>query len=192
MTTTSSSPSYAQPTNPRSFASVNPKPIFPLHDPPAHLLSSPPSLPAEAQSRRPDACPIEGYLVSTHIVPAAYPRQTPYVKVSYKILKHDASTSLQERRAGVQSIAEGFEETRRRITRGKPAADVEEGYLLWNVVNRYYPKKSRPASAKGITLFLSHANGFSKEVSSITLLHRSLFKQQLFSFRYGNLSFVCF
>lgn len=75
------------------------------------------------------------------------------------------------RRRSVQSVVEEFQETKRRHMRDDISPDREETFLLWNVVNRYYPEKGRPAGARAITLFLSHANGFSKEVSSVTFLN---------------------
>lgn len=159
-----SSQSYPPPTSPRPFQSVNPKPVFPLHDPPDKLLQNPPSLPEEARQRRPESCPIAGYLVSTHIVPAAYPRQTPYIKPSDTILAHDANPSFKDKRLTVQKVADEFQAVRHKYHYEGPPPDPEEPYLLWNCINRYYPKANRPAGAKGVTLFLSHANGFSKEV----------------------------
>ena len=159
--------SYPRPYKSRAFASVGPRPIHPLLDPPAHLLDSPPSLPPEAASRRPDSCPIDGYVVSTHLLPAAYPRQAPYVKIHEKILKHDASDSMIERRRSVQDVAELFRDSRLQYRQGKLSEpNTREEDLLWNVVNRYYPTKRKPEGKKGVTLFLSHANGFHKEVSS--------------------------
>lgn len=157
--------SYPRPAKLRAPSCEEPRPILPLFDPPTHLLNSPPTLPQEAALRQAESCAIDGYRNSTHIFPAAYPRQTPFVKIHDKILKHDASNNLDERRRSVQDVVEIFRETRLKYRQGGlNSPDLQEGYLLWNVVNRYYPKEKKPAGRKGVTLFLSHANGFHKEV----------------------------
>ena len=159
--------SYPPPTSGKTWNTVNPRPLHPLREPPAHLLVNPPPLPDEARQRLLDPSPLDGFSFSTHVIPAAYPRSTPYVPPSENIKRFVESSDLKKKRVWVQSIAEELKESKRRYhAMGDTAPDEKEGEVLWNVVNRFWPNDLHAKQgSKGITLFLSHANGFSKEVS---------------------------
>lgn len=92
------------------------------------------------------------------------------MEIKEEILKYNASRDPKERIRSVEGIIKKLEKVKRQHMEDKTEPDLDEEYLVWNAVNRYYPKKRRPAGARGITLFLSHANGFSKEVSILSQL----------------------
>ncbi|EMD37002.1 hypothetical protein CERSUDRAFT_155418 [Gelatoporia subvermispora B] len=155
--------SYPQPPNASPEASrCRPRPLVPLKPLPP-LPESLPTLPSPPRKSLLDA----SYALTTHLVPAAFPRSTPEVPLP----PLPQWTPDKDRwRAAVRQTAATLLEARQRHWKG----ETEEGSrkLLWVCLNRYVrralgtPRRAR----KGVTLFVAHANGFPKEIWEPALL----------------------
>lgn len=145
--------------------SIYPRPFPPIHPHPTPTSPlAPPQLPLPP---RPSNFS-DTYSLSTHIIPAVYPRAAPDAPIP--IPKHDAALNdsslgkkermkmVAERTASVFALRNDY------VTRGcgwdsfrPPSAPA-----LWNCINRYVRKDLK--EGKGLTLFFDHTNGFPKEV----------------------------
>ena len=101
------------------------------------------------------------YTLQTHIVPAAWPRSSP--DVGYP--PGCGIDGLQERRA-FSRVREEMLEVKKKYLRGELSKGDERQY--WVCVNRYVRNQLEEKGWEGrkrLTLFLTHGNGFGKEVS---------------------------
>ncbi|KAI6002048.1 Alpha/Beta hydrolase protein [Pisolithus albus] len=138
------------------WQSVSPRPLLPIRPHPAPLRS--PSLPSPP---RQDTVH-KDYALSTHILPAAYPRLVPDVPLP-EIPLHSNPTPPTERQEKITTIVKQLLERQECFTQGRMAG--EHGRKpLWNCVNRYVRTCKRNTVNTGLTLFLAHANGFPKEI----------------------------
>ena len=102
------------------------------------------------------------YTLKTHIVPAAWPRSSP--DVGYP--PGCGIDGLRERRA-FSRVREEMLEVKKRYLRGELSGKDERQY--WVCVNRYVRNRLEEKGREGrkrLTLFLTHGNGFGKEVST--------------------------
>jgi len=147
------------------WISVNPKPLLPFRtrgeDLPKPPLPSPPR----------DEFFNDNYTVSTHLIPAACPRLTPDVPLPPA---PEFSTDPSERKRNIQQTAAQIRELQALYDQGKFGEERSEK-LLWNCVNRYARRRVRSYGKSGLTLLLTHANGFPKEVL-VYSIHRSFFE----------------
>ncbi|KAL5520619.1 hypothetical protein ACEPAF_2620 [Sanghuangporus sanghuang] len=172
---------YLFPSSPRPYDSVRPRELLPLREPPAPLLLYPPVLPAEARARPRDVSPVSReFALSTHVIPAAYPRVTPLIPLPSASLvdtiHSDSSTlSKEERKKMARKVTEEIVSLRERCTKNEEGflSDEREDRLLWNCVTRYYRKSgsSESSGKRSITLLLLHANGLPKETWEPFLRH---------------------
>ncbi|KAF9508590.1 hypothetical protein BS47DRAFT_1397676 [Hydnum rufescens UP504] len=127
---------------------------------------------------------VPGYNLTTHIIPASYPRQSfleprryphleavqfipppPEEKFKRQAWAFDTGTKLRGKQAALLKL---------RTENRSEVKDPQEltGPVLWNAVNRYArigaPKDQK---AIGITVVLSHGNGSHKEVWEPTIKH---------------------
>ena len=102
----------------------------------------------------------EWYTLSTHLVPAAYPRETPYLPVP---ALPRWTPNKDEFRAAVRKTVGDILSTKERQWKGDFDSLPPNDRPLWNCVNRYV-RKGLKGTGNGTTLFLSHPNGFPKEV----------------------------
>lgn len=153
--------SYPKPTRPTPlYDSINPRPLHPLRPPPTNPRI--PTLPAHIENFRRDALNLlPGFVLSTHVFPAAAPRtkcgpeHTPnFSKEREKRIKEASVTAKRLSRLRCDWLPAVYEYK----------AGEEP---LWLSVNRFYrPGGFRVAPGrKALTLWLLHANGFHKEVS---------------------------
>jgi len=153
--------SYPEPTEPTPhYESINPRSLHPLHPPPTNPRI--PKLPAHIEDFRRDVLNIlPGFVLSTHIFPAA----TPRTKCGPERIPN-FSKEREKRMEEASTTAKGLLELR---CDGLPVIYEyrEEEELPWLSVNRFYrPGGFRVAPGrKALTLWLLHANGFHKEVS---------------------------
>ena len=173
MTASSYRGPFPKPQHVPPLKTIHPRPLLPLHEIPPALLLYPPSLPQEASERianandRTDGI-FEHFDVSTHIVPAAYPRMAPYVPPSY--LSPDdvvAQEGKQAREDRAARLTDKLLKLNVEQKEGKFPPNKGENRVLWNVLNRYRrkaPNSTSSSNVKGVTLLLAHANGFPKEV----------------------------
>lgn len=153
---------------------THPRPLLPLHPPPPHRWLYPPVLPSPTRLPAPEHLR-ERYELTTHIVPAAYPRSTPFVPEPPPPARSpDVPPTKEERRADVLRVVEDVLEVSTKFSRLPEYPGDRDGRLLWNVVSRYRRKGLRLEEMKNrkcLTLLFFHANGFPKEVSMS--LHRT-------------------
>lgn len=141
---------------PRADERVKPNLLFPLQEPPQSLEY--PALP----------CPPRGhhftsaYTVTTHLIPAAFPRVTPFVPL-LPVPEHE---SRDERSARVERYTSEFLALR---TQYAPDTPESQPTVLWTALNRYV--RTDTGSGTGLTLLLLHANGLHKETFEPTLRH---------------------
>ena len=132
----------------RTDERVRPNPLLPLQEPPQPLeypaLSCPPR----------DHRFTSTYTVTTHLIPAAFPRVSPFVPLP-PVPEHE---SKDERRTRVERHASEFLVLNAQHTPDKPESHPT---VLWTALNRYV----RADCGTGLTLLLLHANGLHKEVS---------------------------
>lgn len=167
--------SYTRPTTPRNMKTVYPRELRPLGEPPAALLLYPPVLSPRTAARVKEQNPIfEDFVLSTHVMPAAYPRTAPYISPSTLAPSGERKPADKDaRKAWEQSASDVIWKTSIRQVRGELSGG--ERRLLWNCVNRYARQTPAPKGKKSITLFLAHANGFPKEVRSCISYCQDLF-----------------
>jgi hypothetical protein len=133
---------------PRTDERVKPNLLFPLQEPPQPLEY--PALPCPPRDHRFTST----YTVSTHLIPAAFPRVTPFVPLP-PVPEHE---SKDERSARVKRYVNEFIAFQ---TQHAPDKSEPQPTVLWTVLNRYV----RTDCGTGLTLLLLHANGLHKEVS---------------------------
>ena len=133
----------------RTDEQVRPNLLLPLQEPPQPLEY--PAVPCPRDRRFTSA-----YTVTTHLIPAAFPRATPFVPLP----PVPERESKDERRARLERYAS---ETLALHTQHTPDKFESQPTVLWTVLNRYV----RADCGTGLTLLLLHANGFHKEVSKI-------------------------
>ncbi|KZV93760.1 hypothetical protein EXIGLDRAFT_34964 [Exidia glandulosa HHB12029] len=154
--------SYPRPQHALDIPTVVPRPPRPLTTPPASAILNPPQLPCPPRS--PDS--LKGFIVSTHLVPAAYPR------IPYGPAPHVPSSlpgeSKGQRIARLQQV--GAEQLSRRAAfeRGDLSPPAPRNELPWLAANRYVPVG---AARDGVTLIFTHGNGMHKETWEPTLRH---------------------
>ncbi|KLO07980.1 hypothetical protein SCHPADRAFT_908983 [Schizopora paradoxa] len=173
---------HERPAKPRAVKTVHPRALKPPIAPPTALLLHPPALPENATARltRIDDQSNDEILrffeVSTHIIPAAYPRLAPFVSFSELERRGKASTgksfpgsdTKESRIKRSARISEELLKLRNDWAKGRVSLDGSENRLLWNVVNRYTRRGSNSSTTmspkrKPVTLVLAHATGMPKE-----------------------------
>lgn len=164
---------HERPENPKPLKTLNPRALKPSIPPPAALLLYPPILPEDVRKSSQSDTIRKYFDVSTHVVPAAYPRLTPYVTFSELERKAGgfAGTETKESRSlRANQVAEQLMKLRDDSAKGKLPSDGSENRLLWNVVNRYSRRDTLDGShlnRRRVTLLLAHANGFPREVRRV-------------------------
>ncbi|KZS93027.1 hypothetical protein SISNIDRAFT_97404 [Sistotremastrum niveocremeum HHB9708] len=165
-------PSYSRPETVRPFVPIDIRPLHPIQPGPARATPLPQLPFPPRQPRFSDA-----YELSTHIVPAAFPRRAtkPFEPIA------DEETR-EQRTARIKRVAEDLEKRDVDMDDGQRGRKVDDA-TLWNVWNRYRRKekegtKSSPGDRDGdrkggggLTLIVLHANGFPKEIWEPTLGH---------------------
>jgi len=177
---------HERPPNSRPLKTVNPRALRASVPPPQTLLLYPPVLPEDAKARltaptRSRTEEIHKFFdVSTHVIPAAYPRLTPFVPFSdleRKAGDFAGSETKQSRIARANQVAEQLMQLRDDYSEGRLPSDGSENRLLWNVTNRYARRDTitgNVSNRKKVTLLLAHANGFPKETWEPFLVHLCL------------------
>ena len=155
-------PSYSPPDYLEPFKSINPRPLRPLQQPdlPAQL----PCLPTPRRKTS-SSEPLPGYHLTTHIVPAAFPRAACNRQPS--IPTNDGETRA-ERISRAERIASELYDARTRIQRGELHGEVQKT-ALFNVFNCFTRiTDEADARAPRLTLVVLHANGWARTLPSNT------------------------
>lgn len=130
-----------------------PGPLFPLQSPPEPLRYPP--LPCPPRHRH----FTDSYTVTTHLIPAAFPRTSPFVPLPV-IPTHETK---EERAARIQRFTGELLSLQEQHA---PDQSGTQQTVLWSALNRYVRKSIEGAG--GLTLLLLHGNGLHKEVSAKT------------------------
>ena len=128
-------------------------PLLPLRSPPEPL--NPPPLPCPSRDHR----FASEYTVTTHLIPAAFPRCSPFVPVP--VVKLPDYESRDERGARIELYKD---ELLSYHAQHGPDHSGTQPMVLWSALNRYVRKDT----GRGLTLVLLHANGLHKEVGEHT------------------------
>lgn len=123
---------------------------------PPVVVNNYPALPVASR----DGALSYGYSISTHILPAAYPRSASAVWEPLP-LEEPVNDRKQRIKNTVQHISDRKEAQERGDYVGKP-----RGEILWTVANRYV-KNDFAGATEGLTVVLLHGIGTHKEVSGI-------------------------
>ena len=160
---TISSNSYARPNPLIRYPTVYPRKTYaPILTPPVVPLALLPSLPdgpREQSSLPPNLSAT--HALSTHLVTAAWPR-TPSDLFIESEHEPPANESKQDRKARVKREHEYLTIKKRASERGETAGVPERKEVLYSAFNRY--RRKGPWVQGGLTLFVTHAVGFPKEV----------------------------
>ena len=132
----------------------NPSPLAPFDTP--TKATTLPAVPSPPRTSLLD----EWYTLSTHLVPAAYPRVTPFLPLP---ALPKWTPNKDEFRAAVRKTVGEVLSTKEGQWKGVWDSLPPNDRPLWNCVNRYV-QKGLKGRGNGTTLFLSHPNGFPKEV----------------------------
>jgi hypothetical protein len=168
---------YSLPDEP-TYVSIHPRPLLPLEPPPD--TPSPPPLPVP-----PRQSPFNDYDLTSHIIPAAYPRHA--CNPAPVIPRNE---SVDARKARVKRLTEELVIARQADQEGTPRGRVQD-VAFYNVLTRYR-LRDLPRGAKrqtGLTLLVLHANGFPKEVSWHLIFVSAAF--HCFG-RFGSLVYACY
>ena len=127
-----------------------PRPLLPLRPPPEPLRYPP--LPCPPRRHRFTS----SYTVTTHLIPAAFPRSSPFVPLP----PFPAHETKDERATRIQRFTDELLSLQAQHV---PDQSGTQQTVLWSVLNRFVRKSI--GDANGLTLLLLHANGLHKEVS---------------------------
>ncbi|KAF4562540.1 AB hydrolase superfamily protein [Pleurotus pulmonarius] len=140
------------------------RPLLPVNPPPISLTTT--NLPGLPSPERDSTN--EPFFVSTHIIPGAWPRSTPYVPIPFT---GDYSGAKEGKKQAAIEMQKHIARVRAEVAAPKPEEHSYQGReaLLWIVANRYV--KKGPKDGSGLTLLFVHGNGFNKETWDATLRH---------------------
>lgn len=136
---------------PRPFPPVRSAPPLPEHLP---ALPFPPRKPTSIS---------ESYLLSTHIIPAAYPRVTPLTETPLEPAL-SPSVGKEERKKVNLRRADAIIDVQRKHAEGVTPLGEGDTRVHWNCINRFVRRDLGHVSTKGVTLFLAHGTGMHREV----------------------------
>lgn len=156
-------PSYLQPAARIALEPLHARALPPLETPPKPErlpLPPTPSLPV-------DPAISKHFHVSTHLVPAAYPRLTPYVP---PVPLPKFSKDKEQYKAAVEETLNEIVGWRLKQWSGELDHMPPNRNLLWNCIKRFVRKGPSRGSGNPVTLFVAHSNGFPKEVSASSVV----------------------
>ncbi|CAE7210899.1 unnamed protein product [Rhizoctonia solani] len=109
---------------------------------------------------------VPGWTCSTHVFRAATPRESPPPGPTAKAVT-PAEMTKTERSALAEAKFNEIAQLRKDISFGSKTFPVNDA-TMWTVANRYAPDKPRVGN-HSVTVVLSHATGFHKEIWETTL-----------------------
>ncbi|KAI0827059.1 Alpha/beta hydrolase family-domain-containing protein [Trametes gibbosa] len=134
--------------------SVHPRPLAPLETPPVRLHEYPPvAHPRSAHF-------LDGWSVSTHVLPAAFPR-LPTDIWSASAAPPAPNETQEQAKQRIQTTVARLDVLKRTQERGEDRRPCRRE-VLWTVANRYTPT-TPPVHGGGLTMVLLHGIGCHKE-----------------------------
>jgi hypothetical protein len=166
------SSTYKQPSQKLQIPSVHPRPLAPIQPAPFNsvfysLNNFNPSVPSPQAVPRPFTT---GFARTRHIVPAAFPRTHHTIRLDdYPEAPPDETN--EERKARMTLVGKELVAKKRSLENNTGELELDTSPVFLLEVDRYARTNIQPQvrderSSPGLTLFLAHANGFHKEVSS--------------------------
>ncbi|KAH9847867.1 alpha/beta-hydrolase [Lenzites betulinus] len=149
-------PSYRRPDAPTSADPDEYIPLSPLLpiDPPSMLPQPPQNL------QLPPEQLVAGYVRTSHIVPSACPRYLPAQSILRQTMYDDLPADMDAALASMTAARRAFEIQKKRAPQLLLSYEQQ-----WNCVDRYvHPRTLASNHSHGITLFLHHSGGFSRQV----------------------------
>ncbi|KAH9834045.1 alpha/beta-hydrolase [Rhodofomes roseus] len=141
-------------------------PLLPLVPPQAYSTALDHNLPGPAN--------VANYRRTSHLIPAASPRSLPYTSP----LREDATRS---ERVDAKALAHALIDAKVQFETGPAQRQYKGGSqaALWNCVDRYV-RQDPPIDLRnrGMTLFLTHATGFPRQIWEPTLVRLFSHAQQ--------------
>ncbi|KAF9239419.1 Alpha/beta hydrolase family-domain-containing protein [Melanogaster broomeanus] len=159
------------------WKSVGPRQLLPIDVHPNLQNIETPQLPSPPRPRVFHTTLAGIYLRSTHLIPAAFPRLVPDIPLP-QTPQYTPGKSPAERLKELESLTQEAMEKQHKLTQGMLGGG-HSTKVLWNCVNRYVRTRGnetgrvQAGNTTGMTLFLAHAGGFSKEIWE-TMLHSLL------------------
>ncbi|KAH8824914.1 Alpha/beta hydrolase family-domain-containing protein [Flagelloscypha sp. PMI_526] len=155
---------FPRPTEWTKPTSFTPRPLLPIYPPPNSLLAPGPTVPLRSTEQDLQGFVNLGFKHSSHLVPACFLRSTPPHTLpepaANDLSKEDRTKYNNETIETVLRMRQSYNETHfLNYHSGQPMRRYHRVY--WQCINRFV----RSGSGSGnLTLIVSHANGFSKEV----------------------------
>ncbi|CEL59021.1 Peroxisomal membrane protein LPX1 OS=Saccharomyces cerevisiae (strain ATCC 204508 / S288c) GN=LPX1 PE=1 SV=1 [Rhizoctonia solani AG-1 IB] len=150
---------YPPPASPTPRGTTKPRTLTPLVN---KRGPTPPPLPVNISRSF-----LPGWTCTTHVFRAATPRESaPPGKGSRTATPPGLSKA--ERQAIADAEFNEITQLRTDIALGNKSFPVNDA-TMWSVANRYAPDRPRIGSGRAVTIVLSHATGFHKEIWETTL-----------------------
>jgi hypothetical protein len=151
---------YSMPSTPAPRGTAIPRTLSPVVN--RKGPSAPPEPAEEIVNALADGVLAPGWTCSTHVFQAGTPRESPPPEVSNLRLSPTRQSTKLERQALADVNFQRIMELRSAIALGSQIFSNDT--VMWNAANRYAPDKPRMFNTPAITLVVSHAVGFHKEV----------------------------
>ncbi|EIW57881.1 alpha/beta-hydrolase [Trametes versicolor FP-101664 SS1] len=145
------------------------RPEAPSAAEPEELVALVPLLPIDTPSARPPPPPrlqlplqelVAGYMRTSHIVPAACPRFLPAESALRTTMCDDVPADMDAALTSLAAARRAFDVQKRRAPQHLLSYEQQ-----WNCVDRYvHPRALSSGASRGITLFLVHSGGFSRQI----------------------------
>ncbi|KZV70079.1 alpha/beta-hydrolase [Peniophora sp. CONT] len=145
---------YAVP-EPREWRSFPLPPLLPADPPPSNLLRAP-----ELPTWRAPSDFGNGYIRSTHVFPASWPRKAPFVPTPPYARATDGE-GKEAKKARVKKVSQELIGWGERYENGELDEMAGSDKILWMCANRY--ARASPTGS-GLTMICLHANGMHKEL----------------------------
>ena len=111
---------------------------------------------------------VHGYVRTTHIFPAAWPRNAPFVPTPPTYMQAPDGDDKEGKKGWAKKIAVELLSLGKQYEDGKLYATARNNKVLWICANRY-ARASSVEGGSGTTLLCLHGNGMHKVLSSIPI-----------------------
>ncbi|VDC01692.1 unnamed protein product [Peniophora sp. CBMAI 1063] len=107
---------------------------------------------------------VKGYVRTTHIFPAAWPRHAPHVPTPPSYVDTPDGEDRRAKKARVEKVGRELLDLGAQYEHGKLDALPGSDKVLWICANRYVREAGMARSSPGTTLLCLHGNGMHKEL----------------------------
>ncbi|KAI0636106.1 alpha/beta-hydrolase [Trametes polyzona] len=147
--------SYSRPPVP---SAADPEELVPLQS--LLPIDAPNRCPTPPQVQLPPEEVVSGYIRTSHVVPAACPRYLPSQSGLRHAMCDDVPSDMEAALGSLAAARRAFEIQKTRAPQRLLSYEQQ-----WNCVDRYvHPRTLASNAARGVTLFLVHSGGFSRQI----------------------------